>query len=77
MSEHKLSEATRAVVKIVYHNRLRAIAMMRSEARFTPSPRLRRRYSTRGERTPSWLTKKWTPSRLRDRAEALGLQVAV
>lgn len=48
---------------------LRAYAQYTREPGFTPSPRRRRR-STRGQVGESWRTKKWTASRLRDRAEA-------
>lgn len=72
MSEHRLSETTRSVVRVVHRQRLRRIAAMSSEARFTPAPRSRKSLSTRGQPGESWRTKKHTPSRLKDIAELRG-----
>lgn len=47
----------------------RAVEQLVRRPGFTPSPRQRPRFSTRGMRKPTWLTKAHTPSRLRDMQE--------
>lgn len=49
--------------------RIRLRRMRHGRAQYMPA---RRSLSTRGERGRPWLTKKHTPSRLRDMAEARG-----
>ena len=70
MSEHKLDKEARiAGFKVWLQRRLR-IDKAVSLATFTPHPR-KPRLSKRGEQHPSCYTKRWTPSRLRDREEVL------
>lgn len=71
MSEHKISEAGRAILRRQFRERLLRVgqALRNSPAKFTPVP-AKPRLSTRGQRKPSWYTKCWTPSRKRDREEA-------
>jgi len=71
VGQHKLSEAARFFNKLDFVRRLAVVgaAVRNSPAKFTPVPAKPRR-STRGQRKPSWYTKAWTPSRMRDREEA-------
>jgi hypothetical protein len=66
MSEHKLTQEARDEVKRIFKKRTRR--HMPTAARFRPVP-AKARLSTRGDRHPSYYTKKHTPSRLRDIAE--------
>ncbi len=67
MSEHKLTTGRVARLKLWIQQVLRW-KKATSQARFTPHPR-KPRLSKRGEPHPSWYTKKWTASRLKDRGE--------
>ncbi len=66
MSEHKLTKTGRFARLKLWLQRVLRIKQATSKAKFTPHPR-KPRLSKRGERHPSWYTKKWTASRLKDR----------
>lgn len=78
MGQHKLSEGARFLNKIDFIRRLYVVgaAIKASPAKFTPSP-AKPRLSTRGQRKPTWYTKKWTSARLRDRDEARSIALGM
>lgn len=69
MREAALSPEARKILRTSWLRRLRAAQLAPTAARFTPMP-ARTRYSTRGQLRPSYYTKRHTPSRQRDLAEA-------
>lgn len=69
MSEHRLPPKVRVLHRINYMMRLRAVDQAPTARRFTPMP-AKMRLSTRGQTKPSYYTKRWTPSRLKDLKEA-------
>ncbi len=65
MAERSLGkEGAFARLKLWLQRMLRIKAAV-SQAKFTPMPR-KPRLSKRGDQHPSYYTKRWTPSRLRD-----------
>lgn len=66
MSERKLGKEGKLARLKLWLQRMLRIQQVRSQRRLTPVPR-KPRLSKRGEIHPSWYTKRWTPSRLRDR----------
>lgn len=68
MSERKLGKEGKVARLKLWLQRVLRIRAMTSQAKFTPMPR-KARLSKRGERHPSWYTKRWTPSRMKDRRE--------
>ena len=66
MSERKLGKEGKVARLKLWLQRMLRIQKMTSQAKFTAVPR-KARLSKRGEIHPSYYTKRWTPSRLRDR----------
>ena len=69
MREAALDEIAREAIRTSYLRRMRAVQLAKTAHKFTPSPRKRARFSTRGEPHPSYFTKRHTPSRQRDLTE--------
>lgn len=66
MSERKLGKEGKLARFKLWLQRVLRIQQITSQRTFTPMPR-KARLSKRGEQHPSYYTKRWTPSRLRDR----------
>ncbi len=69
MREARLDEKARKACRTNYLRRLRAVQLAVTAHKFTPMPGTKR-FSKRGLPHPSYYTKRHTPSRQRDIAEA-------